>query len=1005
MEGKLKYSTFNCQGFKHRMYKYIKNKFKNCDVLLLQETWLYNFEHKMFSKIIPDCQYHAVSTMDEAEVRRLGRPYGGCAVLWKKNLAVSVTPISTTSPRICAVAIKSEHVKTIVISVYMPSDDNSNNNYDIYGDVLYELSSIVGEYDDHDFIIGGDFNVDFSRINSRNLTLLKQFLQLEDLECKTLNILNDNFTRSDVNSRAFLDHFILSKNVEYSNIEVLYDGDNLSDHNPVTIQTNQRVNITKPSTCRQRIIKWENATEENIKDYKNLLDHYLTEFNLPRSVINCNNFLCNCHNDIIIDKIDELMDIMTLCAELTIPVQTVNINNKDKRGIPGWNDFVKPYKDKSIFWNELWVSDGKPTSGILFDLRKFARSKYHWAIKQVKKNKDKIILNKTAQQLANNSYRDFWKTIKKLKGNEKVSAKVIDNNYTDATIVDNFRSIYSALYDSVEDNNLNATKVKINDLVKNKCNKNKCDSKCHKVSSEKIKDAIKCLNSGKDDETYNIYTDNFIHATDLAHQILGQLVTTMLIHGTADELINKSIIKPIPKNKQKSLSDSKNYRAISKNSIISKIIDHVLINLIGEKINTTDYQFAYKADFSTSLCSFLVAETISYYRSRGSNVFMLSLDASKAFDRVQHSKMFETLISKDVCPLIIRFLMNSYLISKSIVKWNNTLSTAFDINNGVKQGAVISAPLFVLYIDDLLIKLNNSKQGCHIGNMSANAFGYADDIVILSPTCKALKSLILICEKYAEEYKIQFNPDKCTLLIFSDSDFYHNNVNIIIAGCKIKNVKTEKHLGHTFQNSQNIINFDAIIKDIKVRSNIIVNQFRPISWQAKSTLFMSQCSSLYGCHLWNLDDNKIKELCTAWNVSSRNILGLDARTRTYLISPLMKAMPIRDIIMHRMLSFFLNGINHKSNVISYFFKNLLTSNSSVMLRNVNTILQKANIEYKDIFHINKNFVKQKFKENTAQPDWRVNMVKELLDIRDKQLHSILEQNEVNIMLKHVSTFR
>ena len=266
MEGKLKYSTFNCQGFKHRMYKYIKNKFKDCDVLLLQETWMYNFEHKMFSKIIPDCQYHAVSTMDEAEVRRLGRPYGGCAVLWKKNLAVSVTPISTTSPRICAVAIKSEHVKAIVISVYMPSDDNSNSSYDIYGDVLYELSSIVGEYDDHEFIIGGDFNVDFNRINSRNLTLLKQFLQLEDLECKTLNILKDNFTRSDVNSRAFLDHFILSNNVDYSNLEVLYDGDNLSDHNPVTIQTNQRVNITKPSSCRHRFIKWENATEENIRN-------------------------------------------------------------------------------------------------------------------------------------------------------------------------------------------------------------------------------------------------------------------------------------------------------------------------------------------------------------------------------------------------------------------------------------------------------------------------------------------------------------------------------------------------------------------------------------------------------------------------------------------------------------------------------------------------------------------------------------------------------------------
>ena len=119
----------------------------------------------------------------------------------------------------------------------------------------------------------------------------------------------------------------------------------------------------------------------------------------------------------------------------------------------------------------------------------------------------------------------------------------------------------------------------------------------------------------------------------------------------------------------------------------------------------------------------------------------------------------------------------------------------------------------------------------------------------------------------------------------------------------------------------------------------------------------------------------------------------------------MIAMPIGDIIMHRMMSFFLNGINHKSNFISYFFKNLLTSNSSVMLRNVNTILQKTNMKYKDIFQTNKNYVKQKLYENIAQPDWRVNMVKELLDTRDNQLHSILEQNEVNMMLKYVSTFR
>ena len=98
-----------------------------------------------------------------------------------------------------------------------------------------------------------------------------------------------------------------------------------------------------------------------------------------------------------------------------------------------------------------------------------------------------------------------------------------------------------------------------------------------------IKNAIKCLNNGKNDETYNIFSDNFIHATDQTCKILCLLITVMLKHGTASEALNKSVIIPIPKNKNNSLSESKNYRAISKNSIISKLIDHILINLIGEK--------------------------------------------------------------------------------------------------------------------------------------------------------------------------------------------------------------------------------------------------------------------------------------------------------------------------------------------------------------------------------------------------------------------------------------
>ena len=88
-------------------------------------------------------------------------------------------------------------------------------------------------------------------------------------------------------------------------------------------------------------------------------------------------------------------------------------------------------------------------------------------------------------------------------------------------------------------------------------------------------------------------------------------------------------------------------------------------------------------------------------------------------------------------------------MSTAVVKWNNSTSLPLNINNGVKQGGMLSAPLFAMYINPLIEKLNASKQGCHIGHLAANAFAYVDDIVLLSPSCQALRNLIDITEKFA----------------------------------------------------------------------------------------------------------------------------------------------------------------------------------------------------------------------------------------------------------------
>ena len=94
----------------------------------------------------------------------------------------------------------------------------------------------------------------------------------------------------------------------------------------------------------------------------------------------------------------------------------------------------------------------------------------------------------------------------------------------------------------------------------------------------------------------------------------------------------------------------------------------------------------------------MVLETIEFYRSKGSNVHVLLLDASKAFDRVNYIKLFDKLLRKEMCPLTVRLLMNMYLSQKLQVKWNDRLSDKFDVTNGVRQGGILYPLLFSINI-------------------------------------------------------------------------------------------------------------------------------------------------------------------------------------------------------------------------------------------------------------------------------------------------------------------
>ena len=76
------------------------------------------------------------------------------------------------------------------------------------------------------------------------------------------------------------------------------------------------------------------------------------------------------------------------------------------------------------------------------------------------------------------------------------------------------------------------------------------------------------------------------------------------------------------------------------------------------------------------------------------------------------------------------------------VKYGNDFSRKWKLMRGVRQGGVLSAYLFCIYLDDILETIGNLGIVCKLGINYMNVQAYADDIVLLAPTASGLQSLL-----------------------------------------------------------------------------------------------------------------------------------------------------------------------------------------------------------------------------------------------------------------------
>ena len=139
------------------------------------------------------------------------------------------------------------------------------------------------------------------------------------------------------------------------------------------------------------------------------------------------------------------------------------------------------------------------------------------------------------------------------------------------------------------------------------------------------------------------------------------------------------------------------------------------------------------------------------------NIYFCFICYNKAFDCVDHQKLWKILKEMGIADHLTCLLRNLYARQEATVRTGHGTTDWFQIGKGVCQGCILSPCLFNLYAEDIMRNagLEETQAGRNISNLR-----YADDITLMAESKKELKSLFLKVNEESEKVGLKLNIQK-----------------------------------------------------------------------------------------------------------------------------------------------------------------------------------------------------------------------------------------------------